>query len=340
MTIHFAEPPAAKRVGGLDAAIRALENALRSRGMDVKSGSAHQAQDGDIVHFHGLWQFDHAKLSGDLAKRGVTMVVSPHGMLEPWAWRHRWWKKWPYYGLIERKHLGRAKALLATAAPEAQRLRQMLPGQRIDALPLGLTDNSAAPDFTRAREALGWEPDETVFLFLSRLHPKKGLDLLLRALALVELPPKSRLVVVGNGDLKYVASLRALADSLSSQLPRVDWTGEVWGAARWPYFQGANLFCLPTHSENFGLAVLEACQVGTPVLTSTTTPWAQWLGAGRGFIAKPTVDSIAKQLRTYLEHPVDSSYRRADLAQWTHDQFSWDALTPRFEEFYHSLLFV
>jgi glycosyltransferase involved in cell wall biosynthesis len=338
MTIHFAEPPAAKRVGGLDAAIRALENALRARGIEVRSGTANEAQRGDVVHFHGLWQIDHARLSKDLSQRGVTMVVSPHGMLEPWAWRHRWWKKWPYYGLVERGHLRRAKALLATAAPEAQRLREMLPSHRIESLPLGLTDDSAAPDYDGAREALGWDAEETVFLFLSRLHPKKGLDLLLRALAMIELPPKSRLVVVGNGDATYVARLRALAESLGKQLPRIDWVGEVWGAARWPYFQAANLFCLPTHSENFGLAALEACQVGTPVLTTTTTPWAQWLGAGRGFIAKPTVESIARQLQTYLERPDDSSYRRADLAQWTRDQFSWSSLAPRFEEFYRSVV--
>jgi glycosyltransferase involved in cell wall biosynthesis len=96
------------------------------------------------------------------------------------------------------------------------------------------------------------------------LHPKKGLDLLLRALAVTELPEMSRLVIVGGGDPYYVSKLRSLAASLADRLPKIDWVGEVWGAARWPYFQGANLFCLPTHSENFGLAVLEACQVGTP----------------------------------------------------------------------------
>jgi glycosyltransferase involved in cell wall biosynthesis len=338
MTIHFAEPPAVKRIGGLDAAIRGLEAALRNRGIEVNCHNVHNALGGDVVHFHGLWQFDHGRLSNRLAKRGVAMVVSPHGMLEPWAWRHHWWKKWPYYWLIESRHLHRVKALLATAASEAQRLQQMLPSQRIDALPLGLTDESVAPDYERARASLGWEPDETVFLFLSRLHPKKGLNLLLRALAIVELPAKSRLVVVGGGNSHYVGKLRRLAESLRRRLPRVDWIGEVWGAERWPYFQGANLFCLPTHSENFGLAVLEACQVGTPVLTTTTTPWSQWLGATRGFIASPTVESVAGQLRNYLDRPDDSSYRRADLAQWTQDQFSWKSLAPRFEEFYRSLV--
>lgn len=338
MTIHFAEPPAAKRIGGLDAAIRGLENALRNRGIEVKTGAAHEAQRGDIVHFHGLWDYDHAKLSSELAYRGASIVVSPHGMLEPWAWRHRRWKKWPYYWLIERQHLQRADALLATSAPEAQRLRKMHPLARVEALPLGLTDDSASPDYAGARAMLGWEVDETVFLFLSRLHPKKGLDLLLRALATVDLPEKSRLVVVGGGESKYLSTLQALAESLRDRLPQIDWVGEVWGPSRWPYFQGANLFCLPTHSENFGLAVLEACQAGTPALTTSATPWAEWLNCSRGYIAEPTVESVANQLRDYLHHPNDSSYRRADLAHWAQEKFSWKTLTPKFEEFYRSLL--
>jgi glycosyltransferase involved in cell wall biosynthesis len=338
MTIHFAEPPAAKRIGGLDAAIRGLESALQRRGIEVKTGSAHEAKRGDVVHFHGLWQYNHAKLSSELVARGVSIVVSPHGMLEPWAWQHRWWKKWPYYWAVERRHLRRAKAVLATATPESVRLKQMLGNQRVVALPLGLTDESAVPDYDAARKRLGWEADETIFLFLSRLHPKKGLDLLLRALALVDLPVKSRLVIVGGGEPKYVESMQAMAESLRNRLPRVEWIGEIWGAARWPYFQGANLFCLPTHSENFGLAVLEACQVGTPALTTSTTPWAQWLNSSRGYIADPTVESVAKQLQAYLDRPNDSSYRRADLAQWTHDNFSWRVLAERFEEFYRSLV--
>lgn len=334
MKIRFVEPPAAQRIGGLDGAIRSLEAALRVLGHEVSSDVTLPPQPGEVFHFHGLWQPAQARLSRSLHRAGVPFVVSPHGMLEEWAWRHKWWKKWPYFLLCERAHLARASALLATAPMEAARIRHFLPRQRIETIPLGFT-GQATPDYTAARAALGWADDETVLLFLSRLHVKKGLELLLRALAECRPPASTRLVIVGGGDPAYVASARALAESLP--LPRIDWVGEVWGEARWPYFQGADLFCLPSYSENFGLAVLEACQVGTMALTTDTTPWGEWLSPDRGHIASPVVDSVTAALQRFFALPRRTPSDRARLAEWAHSQFSWAALAPRYAELYRQL---
>jgi len=332
MKVAFLEPPAAQRVGGLDGAIRSLEKAMRTLGIDVlpsfEDGGA------SVVHFHGLWQPAHSRLSARLAARGVPFIVSPHGMLEPWAWRHKWWKKWPYFLLRERAHLRRASCLLATAPEEATRLQAMVPGARVEALPLGFTGD-AAPNYESAREQLGWRDDETVLLFLSRLHEKKGLDLLLRALARGGAPSGTRLAIVGGGEAAYVSSMRHLAAKLA--LPHVDWIGEVWGEARWPFFQGADLFCLPSHSENFGLAVLEACQTGTLALTTDRTPWGAWLGGGRGIIAQPNDASVASALARFFSQGKRSAEQRAALANWTREHFSWNALGPRYAALYREL---
>lgn len=324
MKISFLEPPPAQRIGGLDGAIRSLEAALRSLDIEV-TGADDSA---DVVHFHGLWQPTHARIS---RKLGKPFIVSPHGMLEPWAWRHKWWKKWPYFLLSERHHLRRSRCLLATAPGEERRLREMVPGQRVATLPLGFTGD-VRPDFAAARARLGWAANETVLLFLSRLHEKKGLDLLLRALATLDAPDSTRLVIVGGGERGYIASLRSLAARL--RLPRVDWVGEVWGEARWPYFQGADLFCLPSHSENFGLAVLEACQVGTPALTTSTTPWGEWLRDGHGIIVEPEIASIATGLERFFANPPRA---RDELAEWARGEFSWAALAPRYAALYREL---
>lgn len=334
MKVCFLEPPPALRVGGLEGAIRSLENALRGLDIEVLSGPAADPLAADAVHFHGLWQPAHARLSRQLKARGIPMVVSPHGMLEPWAWRHKWWKKWPYYYAVERAHLRRASAVLATAPPEARRLQARLPAQRVEMLPLGFTGD-AAPDYAAARATLGWGPEETVLLFLSRLHVKKGLELLLRGLAATKPPTGTRLVVVGGGEPDYVARVKALAAGLP--LPPVEWAGEIWGEARWPYFQGADLFCLPTYSENFGLAVLEACQVGTPALTTDTTPWGDWLQPDRGIIVQPAVASVQAGLLRFFAQPRRSEEARADLARWARQEFSWSALAPRYAALYAGL---
>jgi glycosyltransferase involved in cell wall biosynthesis len=334
MRVRFIEPPPALRVGGLEGAIRSLEHALRHHGVEVTSGEAEAPRPDEIFHFHGLWRPADSRLSTRLRQAGRPFIVSPHGMLEPWAWRHKWWKKWPYYLLIERRHLQRANAVLATAPQEAERLRRFLPRQRIDVLPLGFT-GEAKPDYSAARSKLGWAADEVVLLFLSRLHAKKGLELLLRALHSVALPTTCRLVIVGGGESSYVNGLKRLAASL--KLPRVEWIGEIWGDDRWPYFQGADLFCLPSHSENFGLAVLEACQVGTPALTTHTTPWGEWLQPARGIVVEPTESGVREGLIRFFNQARRTTVERAGLAEWASSRFAWTSLAPRYVQLYTSL---
>jgi glycosyltransferase involved in cell wall biosynthesis len=337
MKVAFFTPPSEQRVGGLDAAIDSLRAALSRRGIEVTDDLPAMPEDETVAHFHGLWQYAHTKIARTCLTRGLPYAVSPHGMLEPWAWRHKFWKKWPYFHLVEKRHLQRGGALLATAPAEAERLRAFVPKQRIETLPLGLT-GEARPDYDSARRQLGWPPGERVLLFLSRVHPKKGLDLLLEALAGLNLPEPARLVIVGDGEPEYVAKLRRVADVNAAALPPIEWKGAVWGDARWPYFQGADLFCLPTHSENFGLAVLEACQVGTPVLTTHETPWTAHLANGRGFVGDPTVESVRQLLGEFFAQPRPDPAARQALSDWAWATFHWDALAASYETFYRSLL--
>ena len=335
MKLVFCVPPAAQRIGGLDSAIQSLRRALTNLGISVVDQLPPEPDADTLVHFHGLWQPPHARLAKQCLARRIPYVVSPHGMLEPWAWQHKWWNKWPYFHLVEKRHLTGARALLATADPEARRLQKFVPGQRIDTLPLGLTGN-AGPDYERARQRLGWQPEERVLLFLSRIHVKKGLNLLLEALATTPLPRDVRLVIVGEGEPSYVRTLQNFAREHAATLPPIEWVGAVWSDARWPYFQGADLFCLPTHSENFGLAVLEACQVGTPALTTSETPWAEQLANGRGFIGQPHVDSIRQVLAEFFQQPRWDAARRFALSEWAHAGYDWKILAPKYLAFYES----
>jgi glycosyltransferase involved in cell wall biosynthesis len=284
----------------------------------------------NVVHFHGLWQRGFPALAARARGAGVPVVVSPHGMLEPWAFEHKRWKKLPYFHLVEKRWMSRASCILATAEPEGARLRELFPATRVESVPLGLT-GAARPDYEAARKELGWREDETVMLYLSRIHEKKGLDLLLTALAGVAKRPGTRLVIVGPEEQPAFAQrCRLLAEKHAMSLPRIDWLGPVWGDERFRFFQGADLFCLPTHSENFGLVVLESLQVGTPVLTTTGTPWGA-LRPPQGFIAEPRVDSIAGQLGRFFSSPALTVAQREGLAESTRALYDWDVLGRRYE---------
>jgi glycosyltransferase involved in cell wall biosynthesis len=292
----------------------------------------------DVVHFHGLWQPAFLGISASCRRAGVPYVVSPHGMLEPWAWRHKRWKKWPWYYLFERRHLSGASRLLATSEAEARNLQMRFPSGDSRALPLGLTSDRG-PGYAEARRKLGWGASEVVLLFLSRIHPKKGLDVLLHALS--GLQPGSfvnvRLAVVGGGDEVYLRELKGFASRESARLPRVDWVGEVQGEGKWGYFQGADLFCLPSYSENFGLAVLEALQVGTRVLTTTATPWDVLPSLEAGVVVEPTLGAIRSALVAFLTNTEWTDARREMLAAAIRARFSWDVVGPAYVRFYEEV---
>ena len=338
MKIHFHEPPPAQRMGGLDAAIRGMQAALEKLGHQVMVNPPADAEPPGAAHFHGLWQPAFHAAAREYRSKRVPFVVSPHGMLEPWAWRHKRWKKFPYWHLVEKSWVRKAAAVLATAPAEAQRLKQFLPNTPIEVLPLGLTGEATA-DYTAARQKLGWGSNATVLLFLSRIHEKKGLDLLLEALAGMEsLPPACKLVIVGPSEQPdYAGRCRQFAEANEKHLPRVEWVGAVWAEGRWPYLQGADLFCLPTHSENFGLVVLEASQVGTPTLTTTGTPWTDVLPKHGGFIAEPRVASLRSELKSFFARGRASAEQRAQLADWARQTYTWDALGPQYAALYERI---
>ncbi len=350
MTLDFHEPPAAKKAGGLDLAVRCLRDHLLGRGLNVRTNPTHATDFAppDVIHFHGLWQPRFLKISKICRRNGTPYVVSPHGMLEPWAWNHKRWKKWPYFLLFERRHLHGAAAILATSDLEAANLKRFFPKVPCPVIPLGLPDRHGS-DYVAARQRLGWQPEEHVLLFLSRIHPKKGLHILLNSLAAFcsqsltatghsSLFDKTRLVIIGGGNADYIKQLQALVTAQKAQLPKIEWLGEIWGEGKWSYLQGADLFCLPSFSENFGLAVLEALQVGTRVLTTNTCPWRFLTDWNAGFVVEPNAKAVLHGLEAFWNSRQWTEAQRRHLAERIHENFGWETIGPRYEQLYGSVL--
>jgi glycosyltransferase involved in cell wall biosynthesis len=339
MNVHFVSPPQALQKGGIENAIEGLREALQGAGVVVMDG-ADPDDPKSIHHFHGLWNPAHSRVAAALRRAGRPYVVSPHGMLEPWALRNRRWKKLPYFHLIERRFLMKAAALFVTSTMEKEHVLRILPHPKVEVLPLGCRDPQQ-PDRAKARDSLGWSNDERIMLYLSRIDPKKGLHLLFDAL--VGLPDVARtwkLVIVGDGPPDYLCELKQQQKRLGRALPEIDWDGALWGHARWPYLQAADLFVLPTHSENFGIAVLEALHVGTPVLTTDETPWREHSHHEGIYITKPEVSSILDGLAiaTVRMEGVWAEEDREALAAWADANFAWENLVSDYLCAYKSVL--
>lgn len=341
MKVRYIELKEQLRTGGLEKAAADMANYLNESGLEVVRGEHEPILDDsyDLVHFHGLWSPAHYKLARQCWKRHLPTVVSPHGMLEPWAWRHRRWKKWPYFHLIEKKRLMKADAILATADAEKENLHKFFPDSNIAVLTLGI-EPDVGPDFKNARKGLGWNEEERVLLYLSRVHPKKGLKELLDSLLEIgksQSLTNTRLMILGDGPTDYEATCRALVARLKS-LMEVEWIPPQWGDEKWQYLQAADLFCLPTYSENFGIVILEAGMAGTPIFTTTGTPWKHIEDAGFGWVVDPIPSNYTDVLRDFIKRPLgELRSKRESFSKWTSEHYAWPNIVSRYRSFYEDI---
>ncbi len=256
---------------------------------------------------HGIWQFHSvAAWSGVLGTR-TPLFVFPHGMLDPWfqhTYPRKHLKKRVYWMLLERWVFDRAERVLFTCETELElarrpflnnRHRLAVNGFGIDAVP---EDGEASAEAFRA--AFPAVRNKRVLLFLSRIHEKKGCDLLIDAFADVALhDPDLCLVIAGPGEAALLERLQRHA-KLRGLGERIVWTGMLAGTLKWGALRAAEVFVLPSHQENFGIAVVEALASRTPVIiTDKVNIWREIDTAGGGWVCDDTRDSVADALRRW-----------------------------------------
>jgi glycosyltransferase involved in cell wall biosynthesis len=226
----------------------------------------------DLVHIHNVWSYLNQVGMSECRRQGVPYVVSTHGMLDPHSMGRKPWKKQLYGWLLEWTSLRHASAIVFTHQEEDRLSRmtcQGLPkgfviGLGTEEPPNGSRKALAELCLTRFPQLAG----RRVVLFLSRLHPKKGLDLLLPAFAdVLQSIPDSLLLLVGPGDASYVDSLRDMATQMQLG-SSVVFAGPLHNDEKWGALSAAEVFVLPSYQENFAIAVAEAMRAGTVVVCS------------------------------------------------------------------------
>ncbi len=248
----------------------------------------------DVVHVNGCWTPGCAVAQFVAQSEGVAVVLSPHGMLEPWiVSRHYWTRKLPALLLYQRRAVRRATLLHATAESERRNLLALGLNPRIEVVANGI-------EVENIQQKTSWQRRRRL-LFLSRIHPKKGIDLLIRALGTLRDKLQGyTLDVAGEGDEEYIAELKQLTDTQGLS-DTVHFAGGVYGSDKWQLFRTADLFVLPTHSENFGIVVAEALASGTPVLTTQGTPWHELEESRCGWWIELSQTNLATAIGQFLD---------------------------------------
>jgi glycosyltransferase involved in cell wall biosynthesis len=252
----------------------------------------------DLAHVHAV--FSHSSLAAGRACRRaeVPYLVRPLGTLDPWSLEQHAWRKKALLATSARRLLGAAAAVHYTSAEE-QRLaeRQMpwlAPGTVI---PLGIDDEAFAnPDVASVGRS-------DVVVALGRLHPKKGIDLLIQAfhrLAAVDSLRAWRLRVAGDGPAAYVAGLERIARA-GPAADRIEFAGWIDPAHRGALLRSSALFVLPSHQENFGIALVEAMAAGVPAIVTPGVNLAKEIAeAGAGWVAERTASGLTESLGAAL----------------------------------------
>lgn len=279
----------------------------------------------EIVHTHGIWQYPGVASAGPARPPGSVVVLSPHGMLSARALSHHSPKKYLAWIAYQRTALARVDLIHVTSAAERVDVRRAGLRQPVAVIPFGVDVPAHCPD----RSPTG----PMTALFLSRIHPIKGILDLVRAWARVR-PAGWRLVISGPDECGHRNDVaRAIAEQGVGDIVAIE--GPRWGRDREECVAAADIFVLPSHSENFGLAVAEALAQGVPVLTTHGAPWQAiqetgcgwWVPVGERGLEVGLTEACGLSRKALLE-----TGRRG----WAmmRDQFAWETSSAKLAAVY------
>lgn len=305
------DEPSAAWIGDIDLNLHALGSGLTSYRYSraLLPWLRERGGDYDRVIVNGLWQYLSFAAWQRYAGSSIPYYVFPHGMLDPWFKRTfplKHLKKWLYWPWAEYRVLRDAAAVIFTSEEERLQARQSfwLYRCREKVSALGVQDSSISPN--AKPEFLSRYPQlqsTRNFLFLGRLHPKKGCDILLEAFAKLNSPEPASLIMAGPDQIGWESDLRRQVARLHLT-DRVVFTGMLQGAMKQGALASADAFVLPSHQENFGISVVEALAASVPVLISNRVNiWREIEADRAGYVESDDVAGTTRLLQRWIDTP-------------------------------------
>jgi len=274
---------------------------------------AAHAQDYDAVIINGLWQYHSFAAHSVLKSQNRPYYLYTHGMMDPW-FKHQYplkhFKKWLYWPWGEYPVLRDAKKVLFTCEDEKNLARQSFWLYRCNeqVVNFGTAGHSgnAEQQGQLFLDSFPHLQDKRFLLYLSRIHPKKGVDLLIEAFAKMSNTQSDlQLVIAGPNQVGWQAELELLANKLGVA-DQITWTGMLSGDVKWGAYHCADAFILPSHQENFGIVVAEALSCGVPVLISNKVNiWREIEADQAGLIADDTLEGTIQLIARWLDTAVE-----------------------------------
>lgn len=290
--------------------------------------------DAPVFHLHGAWSAPQYFAARAAYQAGAPFVFTAHGMLEPWLWDQQGWKirakKRAYWSALAYPALSRASVIHAITPLEQKHLARLFPDNRIEVIPnaIAVSDTVDCPQDERGK----------TILFLGRIEPKKGVDVLLRAFASARIGKEWAVNVVGpSWSQTYLSELKAIVDECGLG-ERVRFHGPLFGDEKHKLIDTAWMLAVPSHSEVVGLVNLEAAARCLPTITTHQTGLHDWEQGG-GLLVEPNVDALGQALETACSWGVQEQRERGLASRrLVQQRYSWQAVMPMWTQLYSSLL--
>jgi glycosyltransferase involved in cell wall biosynthesis len=297
----------------------------------MKRGLKQDAAGADIMHNHSLWMMPNLYPAWAVRGTRCRLVTTPHGTLAGPAIRRSRFFKWIMWRTWQAQAVRDSVCFHATTAAEAEDIRRAGFGQPIAVIPFGvdIPDQVPAPATDSRLRRL---------LFFGRIHPIKGIDYLLRAWRRVQdQAPDWELQIAGPDNNGWLKQMQDLARSL--QVERCNFQGPAYGAAKSEVYRQADLFVLPSHTENFGMTVAEALAHGVPAIVSQGAPWSGLVEHDCGWWVPLEEGNLADCLREALALPPEELRASGNRGRvWMERDFSWTRIGRMMHETYLWLL--
>lgn len=347
MKILLATPSLRKEVGGPAYSVGRIDHFLRQAaidtitltrpsqgGMPLPNRRISQVFGGaDVIHNFGTWSPFNHRISVNARQSKIPEVFCPMGMLEPWSLAQKPLKKRLGWMLYQRRDIASSAAIHATARSEAENLRALGIRVPIAVIPRGID----IPNHHPTQRSLRPDSSEKTILFLSRIHPKKGLLELVEACSRLK-TRNWKVIVTGPDSGGYQATIEKAVSSAQLQ-DKFNFVGPVYGEQKSTLFAQADLFVLPTHSENFGVVIAEALAHGVPVITTTGTPWAELNEVGCGWCIPTGVPALESTLSEAISMPnsklAEMGARGRTLVE---ERYTWPAIIQKHIALYEWLV--
>ncbi len=285
-----------------------------------------------LIQIQSMWELPYHKVMVEARRLGIPYIVTPRGMLEPWSLSQKKWKKKLAWWLYQRNDVQKSVCVFTTAKKEAEHVSELGVTTCKAVIPNGI-ETSSYPCKTSVDHV------KKQVLFLSRLHVKKGIEILFDAWKRIHADYSDwRLLVVGNGEIEYIQSLENRMESLGLKYS-IKILPPVYGNDKIRLYQESALFCLPSFSENFGMVIAEAMSCGTPVITTTNCPWDILNETNTGWCVNLSVDNLEYALRKALSMNPTKLYDMGQRAsQLIYDNFDYRSVTRKTLSLYEWLL--